>query len=107
MDIKDFLNTKNFKSRKQLVKETGLSDREIRNKISKLKYSRVVLYNSNTSGYRLAKPIESMSNEELSKEIKLVQHCINDINARKKIFNKQKRSYIAYLKMVEKLRGNA
>ena len=103
MNIRDFLSTDEFKSRKQLVEETGYSDRAVRSAISELKQNEVVIYNSQTSGYRLAKNIsDEMKLEELLKEINLVQHCINDIEARKEVFNQQERTYIAYLKVAEK-----
>lgn len=102
MNIKDYLSTEVFKSRKQLAEETGLSDRALRNKISELKLTETVLYNSQTAGYRLAKPIEQLKGEELKKELELVKHCINDIEARKEKFNMQERQYIAYLKVGEK-----
>lgn len=103
MNIRDFLSTDEFKSRKQLVEETGYSDRAVRSAISELKQNEVVIYNSQTSGYRLAKNIsDEMKLEDLLKEINLVQHCINDIEARKEVFNQQERTYIAYLKVAEK-----
>lgn len=105
INIKDYLSTDKFKSRVQLSLETGMSDRWIRNRISELKETEVVLYNSQTSGYRLAKRIEDMNPQELEIEIELVQHCINDIEARKGVFNQQERTYIAYLKIAERKRN--
>lgn len=105
INIKNYLSTDTFKTRKQLSEETGMSDRQVRNKISELKETKVVLYNSQTSGYRLAKRIEDMDPQELEIEIKLVQHCINDIEARKGVFNQQERTYIAYLKIAERKRN--
>lgn len=102
--IKEYLSTDKFKTRKELAEETGMSDRQVRSKISELKETDVVLYNSQTSGYKLAKRIEEMEPEELKKEIELVQHCINDLEARKGVFNKQERTYIAYLKLAERKR---
>lgn len=105
MDIKDFLNDKEFKSKEQLMLETGLNERTVRSKISKLKLDRVVIYNSQQKGYRLAKfiDLETMTPEEIEKELELVRHSINDINARKNVFNKQLRKYIAYQKKVEEM----
>ena len=107
INIIDYLSDKKFKSREQLINETGLSERAIRHKISELKKERVVLFNSQTQGYRLAKFIDpkKMTSEEIDKELDLVQHSINDLKARKKVFNKQLRKYIAYQKKVEKIRG--
>lgn len=102
MKIEDYLSTEYFKSRKELAKETGLTDRAVRSKISQLKKEKAVIYNSQTRGYRLAKEIESLETLDEAKEEKgLIQHCINDIEARKTDMNKSERSYIAYLKRLE------
>lgn len=104
INIKDYLSDKRFKTKEQLMKETNLGERTVRRKISELKYDRVVLYNSQTKGYKLARFIdpEKMTDAQIEKELDLVQHSINDIKARKKVFNKQLRKYIAYQKKVEK-----
>lgn len=99
MNIEDYLSTEEFKSRNQLAKETGFTDRAVRQAISKLKQTRPVIYNSQTKGYRLARNIKSFNTvEEAQEEWEQIEHCINDIEARKKAFNKAERTYIAYLK---------
>lgn len=105
MNIIDFLNDKEFKSKQQLMKETGLNERTVRAKISDLKKERVVIYSSQQKGWKLARFIDpkTMSNEEIENELEMVAHSINDIKARKKVFNKQLRKYIAYMKKVEKV----
>ena len=105
MNIIDFLNDKEFTSKQQLMKETGLSERAVRAKISELKKERVVIYNSQTKGYRLAKFIDpdKMSAEEIENELELIGHSLNDIKSRMKVFKKQMRKYIAYQKKVEKV----
>ena len=105
MNIVDYLNDKEFKSKQQLMEETGLNERTVRAKISELKKTRVVLYSSQQKGYKLAKFIDTsnMTDEEIQDELERVQHCINDIKARKRVFNKQLRKYIAYQKKVEKV----
>lgn len=102
MKIEDYLSTEYFKSRKQLQQETGMTDRAVRNKISQLKKEKAVIYNSQTKGYRLAKEILNVETlEEAQEEMGLIQHCINDIEARKEDLNMSERSYIAYLKVLE------
>lgn len=96
VNIEEFLSTEYFRSRQELSKETGLTEREVRNKISKLKYDRPVIYNSYTKGYRLAKDFSLLTREEIEKELELINHSIRDIGSRKKVFDKQLRSYIAY-----------
>lgn len=105
MNIVDFLNDKEFTSKQQLMAKTGLSERAVRKKISDLKKERVVIYNSKTKGYRLAKFIDpdNMRPEEIENELKLIEHSLNDIKSRMKVFKKQMRKYIAYQKKVEKV----
>jgi len=103
MDIEKYLSTEKYTTRKELVEKTGLSDREVRNKISELKKRRVVIYSSSTKGYRLAKELRGMSKEERKQEIELVKHSLNDCKSRTKQINKQKRKYIAYLKKAEEI----
>lgn len=102
IDIENYLSATSYKTREQLVNETGQSDREVRRQISELKKERVVICSSNTKGYRLAKEINSASESELQKEIELIRHCIAEIQSKKKVHNKQLRKYIAYLKVAEK-----
>lgn len=103
IDIKDYLSTEKYTTRKELVEKTGLSDRDVRDKISELKKHRVVLYSSNRSGYRLAKELKSMTKDEREAEIKEVEYSLNDCKSRTKQLNKQKRKYIAYLKKAEQI----
>ena len=102
INIEDFLNDKKLTSKQEIAELTGLNERVVRKKISDLKLVKPVIYNSHKKGYRLAKKIEEMTKEELQKEVKLIEHCIADIQARKKVFDKQLRTYIAYLKIADK-----
>lgn len=102
MKIEDYLNTEEFKTRGQLVKETGMTDRAVRKQISELKKIKPVIYNSQTKGYRLARNLDSFNTvEEAQEEMELIQHCINDMEARKRDFNMSERTYIAYKKRLE------
>ena len=101
--IDQYLNTKDFKTRKQLAEETNLSDREVRKQISELKKKRVVIYSSSRSGYRLARELNSMSKIEREEEVRLVQHSLNDCKSRVKDIKKSMRKYIAYLKKAEQI----
>lgn len=99
--IENYLSDKEFTTREELVARTGLSDRKVRQLISELKLLRPVIYNSQTKGYRLAKRPTEMTIEEVIEELKLAQHCVNDIESRKEVFNQQERVYIAYIKDCE------
>lgn len=103
IDIIKYLSTERYITRKELVEKTGLSDREVRNRISELKKERVVIYSSGKSGYRLAKELKNMTQQEREEEIELVTHSLNDCKSRTKQLNKQKRKYIAYLKKAEQI----
>jgi biotin operon repressor len=104
MRIEDYLHTDKFMSRHELMDLSNLSDRAVRREISDLKLKKVVLYSSQQKGYRLAKRIEDLHTlDDVATEYAAVQHCINDINARKEVFNQQLRCYIAYQKRIEKL----
>ena len=96
--IESYLSDKEFTTREELVTKTGLSDRKVRQLISELKLLKPVIYNSQTKGYRLAKKPTEMTIEEVIKEMNLAQHCVNDIESRKEVFNQQERVYIAYIK---------
>lgn len=104
MNIEDYLSATSYKTREQLIKETNMSDREIRRQISELKKRRVVIYSSSTRGYRLAKEIKSMSKREYEEEINVVKHSLNENKSRIKKLKAQNRKYIAYIKKAEQLR---
>lgn len=102
MKIEDYLSTEEFKTRQQLMNETGMTDRAVRREISILKKKKPVIYNSQTRGYKLAKDIKSFNTaEEAKTEWEQIQHCINDIEARKSDMNMSERTYIAYKKKIE------
>ena len=103
VDIENYLNATKFTTRKELIEKTGLSDRDIRRRISELKNKRVVIYSSKRSGYRLARELRSMSTIERTEEIKLVEHSLNECKSRTKQLKKQMRKYIAYLKKAEQI----
>lgn len=103
IDIKDYLSTEKYTTRKELVEATGFSDREVRSKISELKKKRVVIYSSQNTGYRLAKELKGLTKEEREKEVELVKHSLNDCKSRTTQLNKQKRKYIAYIKKAEQI----
>lgn len=103
INIENYLSSTRYTTRKELVEATGLSDREIRNRISELKIKRVVIYSSSRSGYRLAREYSSMSRIQRDEEIEQIQHSLNDCKSRTKQLNKQKRKYIAYLKKAEQI----
>ena len=103
IDIKNYLSTERYTTRKELVEKTGLSDRDVRDRISELKRHRVVLYSSQRAGYRLARELKNMTKEERAAEVKEVEHSLNDCKSRTTQLNKQKRKYIAYIKKAQQI----
>lgn len=103
IDIKNYLSTEKYTTRKELIEATKLTDREIRSRISELKKKRVVICSSQSAGYRLAKELKGLTKEEREKEVDLVKHSLNDCKSRTTQLNKQKRKYIAYIKKAEQV----
>lgn len=100
--IKNYLNYDTFVSRGELAIMTGLTDRDIRNRINKLKKSEVVISNSKTSGYRLAKNIDDLNTlDSALKELKLINISINEIEARIRDLSEGEDTYITYKKSLE------
>lgn len=104
IDIENYLSSTKYTTRKKLIEKTGLSDREVRRRISELKKQRVVLFDSSRSGYRLAKEFRSMSKIEREEEVKQVEHSLNECKSRSKQLRKQMRKYIAYIKKAEQIK---
>jgi vacuolar-type H+-ATPase subunit I/STV1 len=95
-----------FITRKELVELTGKSDRQVRDYISQIKCEHTIISLSRGKGYRRTKSSDDMTIEEIIEEIETLKHCINEINSRKKVFNKQLRQYIANLKALQKCIDN-
>ena len=103
IDIEKYLSSFKYTTRKELCEKTGLSDRTIRDKISNLKTKRVVIYSSQTKGYRLAKEYSSMSKIQREEELRQIQHSLNDCKSRVENIKKNMRKYIAYIKKAEQI----
>ena len=105
MNIENYLNENKFTTRKELEIRTGLTDRGVRNKISYLKKRIPVISNSKNKGYRLAKDIENLNNiNEINAELRQINICIAEIEARKKDLSRSEKTYISYkLKLEKKL----
>lgn len=103
INIENLLSSNKFISKQEIMKITGLNERTIRNLVSKLKEKRVVIYNSQTKGWRLAKEYKSMSKIQREEEINQIKHTLEDKKSRIKALKKQMRKDIAYLKKVEQI----
>lgn len=102
--IEQYLNPYEFTSKQEISAKTGLSEREVRRKISELKLTKAVLYNSQTKGHRLRKTKEQLSNlnlDDLTKEMLLTDHARKDILSRIKALSNEIAPYEEYLKEIE------
>lgn len=100
--ILNLLNDKEFTTKQELMELTGHNDRTVRQCVSDLKLKHTIISSSNHKGYRKAREITGMNDEEKKFELLEIIHCINQINSKKKIYNKQLRQYIAYKKVLER-----
>lgn len=105
-EIYDLIPNDRFITRKELADLTGMKDRQIRDIISSIKQEHTIVSLSSGKGYRRTRSSNDMSKEEMEEEIDLLKHCINEINSRKKVYNKQLRQYIANLKILQKCIDN-
>ncbi len=99
----DLIPTDRFITKAELMKKTGLGDRTLRDMISHIKMNKTVISNCDKKGYKRAKGTDSLKDkDDASYELEIVKKSIKEINSRKKVYNKQLRQYIAYMKILEK-----
>ena len=55
INIENLLSATRYTTKQEIMEKTGLSERKVRDLVSKLKKKRVVIYSSQTKGWRLAK----------------------------------------------------
>ena len=78
------------------------SERAVRNEIAECSMYYAILATSDKKGYRLAKPIGDLENEELLNEFNEVDHAIHEISSRIKCLKKRLKPLIAWKKIAEK-----
>ncbi len=105
--IYELIPKNEFITRSELKDLTNMSDREIRRTISEIKQEHTIISLSSEKGYRRMIDISQADQKQILKEIETIKHCINEINSRKKVYNKQLRQYIASLKVLQKQIDNA
>lgn len=103
INIENFLSAVKYTSKQEIMDRTGLSERTVRELVSKLKKKRVVIYSSNVKGWRLAKEYTAMSTIEREEELNQIKHSLNDCISRVKDLKKSMRMYIAYIKKAEQI----
>ena len=100
--IYELIPKNDFITRSELKDLTKLGDRQIRDIISTIKQEHTIISLSSKKGYRRMIDISQANEEQIRKEIETIKHCINEINSRKKVYNRQLRQYIASLKVLQK-----
>lgn len=102
MDIYELIPNDRYISKLELMDLTGLGERVVRDRISKLKKECVILSFSSGKGYRKVKPTEEMTKEEMELEYQEVMHCIREYQHRVTDLKKSMRKLIARKKILEK-----
>lgn len=92
-------------SKWEMVEKLEMSERRIRDMISECSMYYAVLALSNKEGYRLARKIDEMNQEEKEKEAEEIRHQLNEFNSRIRVMKKRMKPLIAYLKVLEKSMG--
>ena len=92
-----------FITKFELIQLTGLSDRVLRDMVSHIKMNKTIISNCDKKGYKRGKGTELLKTiDDVEYELDIVKKSIKEINSRKKVYNKQLRQYIAYMKVLEK-----
>lgn len=100
--IYEMIPKNDYITRSELKDLVKMSDREIRRTISEIKQEHTIISLSSGKGYRRMINLDEANKEQLIKELETIKHCINEINSKKKVYNRQLRQYIASLKVLQK-----
>lgn len=100
--IYDMIPTDRYISRKELKERLGMSDRQIRLCISKIREKHNIISLSSVGGYRRAKSTNEMTQKEMMEEYEIIKKQLKENNNRIKKIKYNMKSQIAYLKILEK-----
>ena len=100
--IYDIIPTDRYISRKELKERLGISDRQIRLYISKIREKHNIISLSSVGGYRRAKSTDDMTQDEIKIECEIIKKQLKENNNRIKKIKYNMKSQIAYLKILEK-----
>lgn len=93
-------------SKWDMVEKLEKSERQIRRMIADCSQFYAVIATSDKEGYRLARKIDSMTDEEKALEKIEVEHQLAELKCRVKALKRRMKPLVAYLKMMEKLKGD-
>lgn len=105
--IIDLLLDDKPKTREELCEILHVSDRNLRLVIAECSMHYPIIATSDKKGYRRAKNLNEISNDELQYEIEEVMHQIEEHKSRIKCLKKKMKPLIAWLKMAERRAENA
>ena len=98
----DLLLSEQPRTREELAEILNASDREVRNRVAELSMHYPVIATSDRAGYRRAKLIENLNQEQLQEEIEAVEHQLNELKSRVACLKKKMKPLVAWLRVAEK-----
>lgn len=100
--VLEMLKSEKPVSKWDMVEKLELSERRIRKMISECSQFYAVIATSDKEGYRLARKIDSMTDEEKALEKIEVEHQLAELKCRVKALKRRMKPLVAYLKVLEK-----
>ena len=97
----EILKTGGTYTKEQLMELTNFNERTIRQQLHDISIYYAVVSNSQTKGYRLAN-VSFDNKEDITKEIDLLNHCINEDKKRAREIIKRISRKIAVMKILQK-----
>lgn len=103
--VLEMLKSEKPVSKWDMVEKLEKGERSIRRMIAQVSQFYAVIATSDKEGYRLARKIDSMTDEEKTLEKIEVEHQLAELKCRVKALKRRMKPLVAYLKMMEKLEG--
>lgn len=100
--VLEMLKSEKPVSKWDMVEKLELSERKIRMMIADCSQFYAVIATSDKEGYRLARKIDSMNDEEKALEKIEVEHQLAELKCRVRALKRRMKPLVAYLKVLEK-----
>lgn len=100
--VLEMLKSEKPVSKWDMVEKLELSERKIRMMIADCSQFYAVIATSDKEGYRLARKIDSMNDEEKTLEKIEVEHQLAELKCRVKALKRRMKPLVAYLKILER-----
>lgn len=98
----NLINSDDISAKQDLAGLLHTSERAVRKEISDISMYYPVISSSKQKGYRLAKAIDKLNDDELKQEIAEIERTIAETKSRVTILKAKMKPLIAYLKVAEK-----